>query len=110
MELLMPALKFTASLLALSLFSTAVLADEAHVCRSASLPQSSSAATLSDNTQFTCSSDISGTVPVLSKAGWKVTHVLEQSDMSALSSMKSGKMPPNPEDLTKTYWMIIIQK
>jgi len=106
----MQALKFSVSLFALGLFSTTVLAEEAHVCRSASLPQSNSAATLSDNTQFSCGSDISGTVPVLSKAGWKITHVLEQSDMSALSAMKSGKMPPNPEDLAKTYWVLIIQK
>lgn len=106
----MPKLKFLASIFALGLFSTTVLAEEAHVCRSASLPQSNSASTLSDNTQFSCGSDISGTVPGLSKAGWKVTHVLEQSDMSALSSMKSGKTPPNPEDLSKTYWVLIIQK
>ena len=106
----MPVLKFLASLFALGLLSTAALADEAHVCRSASLPQSNSAATLSDNTSFSCGSDISGTVPALSKAGWKITHVLEQSDMSALSSMKSGKMPPNPGDLAKTYWVLIIQK
>lgn len=106
----MRALKYLASIFALTLFSTTVLANEAHVCRSASLPQSNSAATLSDNTQFSCGSDISGTVPVLSKAGWKITHVLEQSDMSALSAMKSGKMPPNPEDLAKTYWVLIIQK
>lgn len=106
----MSVLKFSASLFALGLFSSSVLADEAHVCRSASLPQSTSAAILSDNTQFSCGNGISGSVPELSKAGWKVTHVLEQSDMSALSSMKSGKMPPNPEDLAKTYWMLIIQK
>ncbi|MGY8618593.1 hypothetical protein [Pantoea agglomerans] len=106
----MQALKFSVSLFALGLFSTAALADEAHVCRSASLPQSNSAATLSDNTSFSCGSDISGTVPALSKAGWKITHVLEQSDMSALSSMKSGKMPPSPGDLAKTYWVLVIQK
>nr|WP_314984798.1 hypothetical protein [uncultured Pantoea sp.] len=106
----MSSLKFLAPLFALGLFSTTVLADEAHICRSASLPQSNSAAVLSDNTQFSCGSDISGTVPALSKLGWKVTHVLEQSDMSALSSMKTGKMPPNPEDLAKTYWVLIIQK
>lgn len=106
----MQPLKFSVSVFALGLFSTAVLADEAQICRSASLPQSNSASILSDNTQFSCGSEISGTVPALSKEGWKVTHVLEQSDMSALSSMKTGKMPPNPEDLAKTYWVLIIQK
>lgn len=106
----MKMLKPVLSLLLLGLVSSAALANEAHVCRSTALPQSNKDAELSDTTSFTCGSGLTGTVISLSQAGWQITHVLEQADTTALSAIKPGKIPPNPEELAKTYWVLLIQK
>lgn len=98
------------ALLLVGLLSTSAVASEAHVCRSASVSQSSQGAELSDKTRFSCSSDVSGTIPSLSQAGWKITQVLEQADTAALASLKPGQIPQNPDELNKTYWILVIQK
>ncbi|EPC3806389.1 hypothetical protein ACRZEW_004212 [Enterobacter ludwigii] len=99
-----------ALLLMLGMFSTTALANEAHVCRSAALPQSHKESGLSDTTSFTCGGGLTGTVPTLAQEGWQITNVLEQADTSALSAIKPGQIPSNPEDLAKTYWVLLIQK
>jgi len=106
----MKLLKPVMPLLLLGLISTASLANEAHVCRSAALPQSNKDAELSDTTSFTCGRGLTGTVTSLSQAGWQITHVIEQADTTALSAIKPGQIPPNPEELAKTYWVLVIQK
>lgn len=106
----MKMLKPVMSLLLLGLFSTTALANEAHICRSTALPQTNKDAGLSDTTLFTCGSGLTGTVPSLSQAGWQITNVLEQADTTALAEIKPGQIPSNPENLAKTYWVILIQK
>lgn len=100
----------TASMFLLGLLSVPALANEAHICRSQAIPQSHKNATLSDDTSFVCGSTISGTIPTLAAAGWQISQVIEQADTTALSSLKPGQLPPDTEELTKTYWMILIQK
>lgn len=98
------------SALMLGLMSATALASEAHVCHSRPVPQSNKDAALTDDTHFSCGNEVSGTIPVFSQAGWKITQVMEQADTSALASLKPGQTPQNPDDLNKTYWVVIIQK
>lgn len=97
-------------LLVLSLLPCMALANEAHICKSGSLPQSSANAVLSDATSFMCGEGLSGTIPELSRAGWQIVQVTEQSDSTALAALQQRKTPVNPDELTKTYWQLVIQK
>ncbi len=103
-------LSLSASVLSLCLVAATVHANDANVCRTKSLLQSNKESSLSNETSFTCGSGLTGTIPSLSKAGWKITSVMEQSDLTALYSLKAGHIPQNTDDLTKTFWLIVIQK
>lgn len=96
--------------LCLSFLSAASYANDANVCRTKSLPQSNKESALSNDSLFTCANGLSGTIPALARSGWKVTNVMEQSDLTGLSSLNSSHSPGNNEDLTKTFWLMIIQK
>lgn len=91
-------------------FSATSDANDANVCRTKSLPQSNKESALSNESLFTCANGLSGTIPALAKSGWKVTNVMEQSDLTGLSSLNNSHPPSNSEDLTKTFWLMIIQK
>lgn len=102
---------FKTLLLALCVLPGVALAGEAHVCKSDSLPMASANAALSESKVFKCGDGVTGSIPQLAKAGWQIVQVLEQSDAASLAaSMQPGKPPANPEDLTKTYWQLVIQK